>query len=623
MKSLLQIWENKDERWHYLIIAYATILATILAVTIRPGPYVNDEVGYLLMVDAVDHGSFRIENNITDHYSMEKIVHATRQCDKMLCGIPPPTYPIIVEPFYRLSGIKGLILMNTASFACAIILVYLISVELINDKKTAAYSAVFYSLFTYSMTFSIEIWPHMLSLTLIIASFYLALSHKAPFIAGFLSGLAIAVRYPNALLAGLFLIYSLVKNGKPYAIRFAAGVAVVVLAIAILNQSLLGQLTDTGYTVDGGGGILNPAQSEPYLMILIATATSTYLLGSRISGGKTAIKATIIATVLVSVIAYTQDSSFTSRLWDSIRIVFAEIVDMQSHPAGNISPLKKSILQASPILIMAIFAISQLNNEIRKIDLTMFFAPVAVMSAFYSYFHYMHGGVTPFMRYLLEAIPFLSIVAAYAIKEIGNVKINYLTVITFSVSLIMFLGLQLGSWGGDAFKGYVRYTPIAISSALLIAGFTRQHDKASVILSLAIIAAAAYGLSTNIYDTITSEVIRETYIQTASEMDYVKSNSVIMYYGLDYASMGLIRIDRYVTLIDVKMDNLTDAPNLLKQYYVDETPVYIYDTNNTQMRRFIDSNITMYNHSIIEHRSARVYKVEKNEPYSLSRKVGA
>jgi len=603
----------EGRHWDWLATAYAIGILVIMAYNIRPYTYINDEVTYTLMVDSLTHGTFKIENGLDEFNSKELILPSTARYGRNLYSIYPPVYSILMQPFYIPLKVWGLIAANTLSAAAVLILVYLTTDTLFRDKRFAFYTMVFYSLFTYSIKYSIEIWPHMLSLALVLGSYYLALRGRWFYACGLLAGLSVGVRYANILLAGVLLLYILSLYGWKKAIAFITGMSPTITALILLNYSFSGNLLKTGYNNDSES-IRFQIDLIPYLFVSSLVAFTVYAVARR-AHRKLALPAVALALALLLTTAYALDPQFLKKTTDSIRIVYAEVYDIQSHPLGDVTPIKKSLLQASPILVLSIFAGARMRGRIRDGNILLLAAPAVTLTLFYSCFYNVHGGQTPFMRYLLESVPYLAIMSAYTIKEWKCIKFDKNDLLTFGFMTILFISLSMASnIDRSLITAYDRNLPHLLTITLLAAGLLRTK-AGPVIVSTLVLAAMAFGLSVNINDSVYTKVSRESNTLMVNELENIRNDSVLVIAdNIDYITAGLIKVNKDVRIVDASADNASDAPAIIKYYYNRGTPVYILYSNKTdEYPMFINSISKAYDNTVIDGRYTKIYLLVRGE----------
>jgi len=595
--------------WDWRVLAYASLLLVLLGLCIRPGMYVSDEVMYLLMADSVSQGGFEIYNGMGEYGSPELVLPSGVVRGGRLYSIYPPVYALLAQPFYRLFGTWGLFIVNSIGFAGSVILVYLISYNLFADKRFSAYSAVFYSLFTNGLEYGMDMWPHMLSVFLVLLSYYLALTGRLA-ASGFISGLSVGVRYPNALLAAILVLYVLYRRGLSGAMVFSAAAFLPTSLNLLFLGGSSAEAAIVGYDSVPGTVEYNPVHFNPYLLLLSIVAVASYILASRLN--RRPVYTAALSVLLVSAVLFSVDGTFIKSLVSSLRVAYAEVFDMQSHPAPGVLAAKKGLLQASPIMVLCLLAPSLLKGRLRKGELLLLYAPAGAFILLYSCFYYMHGGLTPYMRYFLDTTPFISIFSAYSVYMLWSYKPS-LNLVMFSIVLTAFFSFFLleSHVNDKAAWVFARAVPaiILVGLALSAAAYLRRPTTIWS-LSAFIFLAAVYSLSANVSDTAKMAIARDDTAAVSSELKFIRDDSVLMVPGyLDVTTVGELKIGRRLRIADTSRDGLASAAGLLSHYKAAAIPVYLYDTGDPGFRQFIASNVTPYPHRLVVGNRTRVYVV--------------
>ncbi len=581
MRGVIQSFV-RNRRWDVFMALYLLALFSTLAYKTNAGLSVNDEIAYLLMVDRTSKGGFTIWNGLNETYSDELVLHGTVRQDSSLYGVPPPLYPILVQPAYSLAGLAGLILVNTLSYVAVVALVYLTADYVAGDKGFASFAAIVYSLTVYSIKYAVELWPHMLSVFMCASAFYLTLRGRSP-AAGLLAGLAVGVRYTNGALAAALLIYIIYRFGLKDAAYFALGFGAPVAAILYINNSIFGTVYSTGYSVSAG--LDGFSQVLIYPVVFAAAGVSAYVLSDRF-GRSSAVKAAASAVLLTALLSYVMDPGFAGEVWRSLQIAYAHLVDMQAHPSGSVQLDKKSILQASPVLALCLLAPALMRNRAGRLNTLLLASPLLCLTAVYSSFSVMHGGRVSFTRYLLEAMPFLGILAAYSLWHIWRSgEKNYVMlvqVLPFSYAfLILAMLRQPGVEGAASFA--VRYAPITLAALLLTTAIIRLKtgELQHVFLFIAV-ACLTYGATANALDLMKTSSSREINRDFVVELNFIPDDSaVVIGDDIQVVDVGVLKIDRRVRIVDASRDNFKDTPKLLEFYREMNIPVYLYMRNST------------------------------------------
>jgi hypothetical protein len=616
MGGRLGLLLKDDRRWDWFTIAYVLLLLAGLSYNIRPGIAITDEVGYVLMVDSISHGTFRIWNGLGEYDSEELVIHPLVRHDGGLYGMPAQLYSVLALPFYLAFNVWGLVFVNTLCYVGTVLLVYLISKSLFADNGFSFFAAVVYTLPTYSMRYSLEVWPHMMSVFLVAAAFYITVRGEYLFLAGLVAGLSVGVRYPNMLLVGVLALYALARNGRRGFFALCAGALLPGLVIMLINNTLYGSVVRTGYHLNVGSERLMPSSDpgdSPYLFMVFMAFGLPYVLAHIFGGGGRALSIGLCVALFASAALFAVDASFPDKMWSSTRVVYAQLFDIQMLHRGEDDLRKMSLFQASPILSLSLLAPLLLRGRIGGRETALLFAPALVLLLLASSFHRYHGAAIFFTRYLIESMPFLAIAAAYTVKKLlkrGGLDSTISKVGLFVVIFMSLKYLRLASHSMSSV--YLPTLPFLLTATLLSTGFICYlRGRLVKVVSLAIVLSLAYGVSVSLFDCILTKTMREGNIEIVGELDYVIDDSVLFLGdNLDVIDVGLLKVQRRVRIVDTSVDNQTDAGGILSFYNNRGIPAYIYDANETGYREFIESSLALYDHNVVEGEYGRVYVVE-------------
>ncbi len=566
--------ENPGKIFKYYIIA----LTLLLLLGVRGSPWVNDETTYILMVDTIAKtGLPYIENGLSQLDNPQLILHATdvvyHNGVKTLAGIPSPLYPFIALPTYITLGIPGLTLLNLISFVSSIGLVFLISDKLVGSKKFALFSAVFFSLATYSIKYSVEIWPHSLSVALTLLPTYLILSDKGgtrTFSAGFFSALAVGIRYPNILFTTILLAYLIFKKKRADTILFILGAAIPLLAIGGINQMLWGSPIRTGY-----GDALEHSTTDFRLTNLIFGVLA-FATVPKIGLRRSAMIFTTFFAVLLAI-------GWGDLIVEPAKIIISHIVDFSLNPRHYELLDKRAVLQVSPALALAVFGFHLMrNHKIEKPAIYLMIALPASEILFYGGAVSGDGGLS-MMRYLLESIPYISIAAAYTITKTFDFsslekdiftqeKINFF--VQGTLILVLFILLESANLtASQQLKEILYRLPILLAIATLWLTASTKNMKA---LKYLIVTLISCSIAVNLVNVIETVSVRDYQLLQTKELTTVFENrSALLYTGY---------LDQ-VPIIPIKT-----IKNIDIAYLGAGTP----DSNAILLGGYISRNITTY-----------------------------
>jgi hypothetical protein len=190
----------------------------ILWCTIIPGIFTIDETNHLSFLFSVRKGSFLAPG--TEGIRSRELwafdpTPRSRDPQKPIVSRVPPFHAFLAWPFSWM-GWKGLVGLNLLAFFLAAAIVFVYARRYATQPHTAWLAVAFFLFGAYNLEYAQGMWPHLLSVALSLAAYWLAslarTENRLLFagFAGFFIGIAAGVRYPNALLllaigGGLFL----------------------------------------------------------------------------------------------------------------------------------------------------------------------------------------------------------------------------------------------------------------------------------------------------------------------------------------------------------------------------------------------------------------------------------
>ncbi len=426
-----------------LLIILAALHIGVTWFAVYPGYLLVDEAFYHWMVrDFSATGGLEIWNGYKELPSPELghrhlPVHGGR-----LVAQWPYLFPVLALPFYRIWGYYGLFLANSLSFLLMVVLCYASARQIFRDKDLAANSCFIFVLATFAWEYSQAAWPQTTSGLFIMAAFYFSVrsfhgtasrdilisAAASGFIAGFAPGVRMDafLAYPAFLFPFLF--------ARPWRPREAlVWTAAALPGLAVLsatNYAKFGDFSPFSYGHGAGTGV-------PYYLItagvlfLFAAWLWTRPVCRDFLNSRRWIAALAALGIVVAVVVTPQGRQLAGRVAVNayVSVVDVRALDSKvqlasmSRSAGGaviyVDSLKKSLIQSLPYLpLLLIPAVALLRRKEDFAGLcTLFAAPVAV-AAHQSYNPHEFGGLCLNFRYFIPALPFLSILCAYALREI-------------------------------------------------------------------------------------------------------------------------------------------------------------------------------------------------------------
>ncbi|MFH1055438.1 MAG: hypothetical protein V1744_05020 [Candidatus Altiarchaeota archaeon] len=549
-------------------IHYLALLLLLLLLCVRGAPRVNDESAYLLMADSLyTSGSTLIWNGLDEVNSPELRLHATRIVESeggyALASIPSPVYSYIAYPLYALMGAKGLVVLNLLSFILSAYLVYLICERLFKDTGISLTTSLIFSLATYSIKYALDIWPHSLSVFLTLLPLTLILKSRSfwsLFLAGFSSGLAVGVRYPNILILSLLAAYLFFSSGKKNALSFIAG-SLPPLAFMLSLNRIYGSLLITGYG-DTTGSLYKLIFPFLILTALILLYKPLKKLLPR--------HVAILALALVLLLS-----------WHYVRMFLSLVVDFSLNPRYHELTDKRALLQASPVLVLSVMGAMLVRKKINVPEHTLLLALSLTGPLFYSLLGL--DGSTNLMRYFLESIPYLAIFAGYAVYEIRNTLkgMDYSVLAYVAFIILVVESTNLTAPAGLRYMTYKIPILLAFSTLLLFL----KDKRHGLLLGYLIASLLIYSLILNLTFILDDLFHREYSMrQTDEYRALLPGNSALLYSGyLDQLPATPLKTEKTLRLAYLQEGDRQTNQALVDYYLIKNIPVYVLSGGNKSM----------------------------------------
>ncbi len=347
----------------------------------------------------------------------------------------PSGYAIIAAPFFALFGLKGLVLLNAVSAFISLWLTYRIARALDLDEKGATAAAAILALGTYWSTYAFALWPHMLSLAIVLGVVERALASRsgeasAIAVAGLLAGLGQTVRIDMIVLAPAVIIWLRAfceGDTRKRALIFAVSMAPGLALAAALNAVKLGQFNPFAYenaVVSNDESAFLPLA----LMAALCLAAAFFIdirkfaiscLRSRVLAGA------MIALTVGSLIAVTALTDLWRGYWYSM--IDAQAYAHLERQAGIVRDQwgwlsfygfsKKALAQSIPFLPLVALPLFRLaKGRLRRGEglLLIYSGAFATLYAF----NQTDSGLGLNARFLMPLLPAASIVAVLEIRRL-------------------------------------------------------------------------------------------------------------------------------------------------------------------------------------------------------------
>jgi 4-amino-4-deoxy-L-arabinose transferase-like glycosyltransferase len=424
------------------VLLYASLFAHMTQGA--PGPFAIDESVYIAMADAMaTRGDLAIQSDGGVEGAPSMIYALSGYgADGRVYPQYPAGYAYIAAPFYAVGGVAGLFFLNAIAGLAALYLTYHIARRLYRDEEIALWSAGLLAAATYFSTYAFAVWPHMLTLAILLGAAAIAIdgadrtriSHLRLATSGALIGAAALVRvdsviYFAAIFAWLRLFAA--PQNRLSVVSFFAGAAPVLALAAWFNIVKYGIASPVSY---GEPSDYETARGYAPLAIAALTGAGALMifdmrkLASRARGAiatRNGMLAVYAAAMAALIICWRPLSTLAHHFWTLLFDLQAYNGDyfhdvLTRDGKGFLTTFgmpKKALFQSMPFFLIVILAIAEFfrGKNVRAAGFCLLFAAAPIV--FFGVKQW-HGGYALNMRFFFPAIPFLTILSAAAITHL-------------------------------------------------------------------------------------------------------------------------------------------------------------------------------------------------------------
>ena len=432
-----------------IFLVFFCFLTIVVASLIDPhGILVNDEGTYQMMArDFAESGSLVIWNGYEEFPSLElTLQHTVVQGDRLA-----PHYPylsaVLNAPLYRLFGYQGLLILNAIAFVAAVGLSFRLARKLFGDSALALNACLILVFATFSWEYTQGAWPHTVSMLFVIASAYLAATAfvtpkagKAAVLAlgaGVVVGFGAGVRLDTIFLFPVLVIpFIFVRPWRPWcALAVCLGTVPGLAVLTATTYAKFGKISPFVYVPSVSGGAADPRSYLPVVFLGLAVLAGAWMISRARGQVLTRTNRWVVAVGLVGLagIVFLMPAyrDFISGMANGTYQLLVDLRILDIRVSGNgltrgpggglvyIGSVKKALIQSSPYLVvLAIPAVMLLRGAKHNgLALGMLLLAPAAFVAPYALFAW-HGGASLNLRYFIPILPFTSILAAFAWREV-------------------------------------------------------------------------------------------------------------------------------------------------------------------------------------------------------------
>ncbi|MBI4962245.1 MAG: hypothetical protein HY913_03125 [Desulfomonile tiedjei] len=584
-----------------LLIALAVVHVLITLYFTVPGYLSIDEaVNHFMAKNFSQTWGLEIWNGYGEFPSPELSSRFLTPRDGRLVSQYPYLFPVLAFPLYRMLGFFGLFVLNSICFVGVVALCFAIGKKLFHDVDLALNSCLILVLATFSWEYSQAGWPHATAMLFVIAAFYLAVSaylsegtRKAIYLAGaagIVAGFAPGVRMDAFLVFPALILPFLFARPTRFAEAFAVAVGAVpgLSVLAVTNLKKFGQLTPLSY---GDGSQIPVYTTLAFLAVVTAAWVVTrgpFVNRVRVHRNKILV-AGVVAACLLAVLPET--GPHVNQMLNNL---YTSLIDIRAldpnyampaagrTPGGGVIYLgahKKALLQSLPflaILMIPVVRILRGDKDFMPLSLLLL-VPISV-TAFYCYNPHEYGGLCLNYRYFTTLLPFVAILSAYAIRELGvqwgcPFRWSTFLLVSFATLATYFLLTEELTTDLQTLEFTLLLLPLLMAGCLLVllaAGFLLKSEGANVLRSAGwVVLTAAMSWSAAVaflYDYPRHRGQRAiNYSIGGQALQVVPADSILFTAPFIDPFMRLIEQDR-VRIALPSQDNFADFPKIVEFY---------------------------------------------------------
>ena len=599
----------RTKRWVLLALSGLILLHACLWAS--TGLFSIDEAIYFLMAEhMVRQGSLTIWNGYEEIASPLLRMRFLPPGPNGLAPQYPSGYAFLAAPFFYLWEVRGLVLINALSAVATLYLTYALARTLYDDRALALNAALVLGLCTFFFEYSQNVWPHSLAMALVAAGALCAAraaaldrSGRQPArlalaaLAGLIVALGATVRIDVILAAPPLFVWLLGRQADDRlpSLAFVAGLVPGLLAAVALNDYKFGVPSPLTYGQTAAN--LSLATYTPLIALFAAVVVAVWGLTLRrvrpILLGRWG--AVGVALALITALAVPPLRALVLATVDGFYVL---VINMQAYGAADADPgivddggilvfygaLKKALLQSLPFLAVLILPVVHMvrgrHAPAHALCLLVIAATIVPFAM-----RQWHGGLSLNMRYFASALPFLAILAAYALAQLwrlgGRVSAptaRKAVIVGLIMGMVSFLAMGFGMAVGGIFQHYL---PLAVAAvlaagtiAILVRGTAVSPWLARGTTVVMLYALAYSGGVGAFYDTRVSQGSREARsVEGAAMAAVIRPDSLIIAGGPEHFA----RLNKQRVRLAIVHDHLPPDFGALTRFHIDhERPVYVF-----------------------------------------------
>ena len=448
--------------------------------------------------------------------------------------------------------------LNTLSYLLTAFLVFALVRRYAVERQTPWIAAAITLFGGYAIEYSQGIWPHMLSVFLVMSAVYVASrvwgggSPRIAIVCGLLMGAATGIREQNIILAGLLGIAILLLAERKLLSSFwyACGAALSLAIIATFH-------------------FFRQGVWHPFPKVVAFSG----MLSQNVSSSSTPSPFRVFWARVIDFSAYPAISdSFQSLFYKTDPVSGFVLV-------GGI--VKKALIQSSPWVALALVILilvwlkrypdsKDVKKNLRALSLLVL--PLLVILTLVG------GGRTDGLsynqRYFLELIPLMAITLALALD--GLALSMFLLTIGFIGSGVLFaLSLMLPT--RTLYEVALLRIPLLLAMLLLVVWFVRSKRGMHLILPILIGLCVGWGLFVHVFDDLAASRVRrgKNAAQLAVLESVIPDHSALFAYWGSRDIAGPLQLTRDVVILDAGADEGADAARVTHELQLQNRRVFV------------------------------------------------
>lgn len=537
---------GSDRKEKIVLFFLLGLVGIVLFVTAIRGPFIIDEINYLVTVVGLRHGTLFVPGTegltpsrelvAFDPDAQKRIVTATP-----VFSVVPPLYAPIALPFLLL-GWHGLVLLNILSYLIAAFVAFTFLRSYATDLQTRWIGIALALLGGFGIEYAQGVWPHMLSVALVVSAVYAASrvwrneSVGMALVSGLIIGTASGIRGQDIMFAGGIGLTMLLFSRRRIlsSSLFAAGAALPLSIIASMYY-----LTQ---------GLWHPF---PKVIAYSSQVSQGTVHGSIFNPVK---------AFWIRIVDYSAQPEFTDPI---LSVLYKK--DPLSGAMLITGIVKKSLLQSSPWIAVALVVLafvwisgSSFKDEARKTlrALSLITFPMILVIVMTGVGR--SDGLAYNQRYFLEIVPLLAIGLLIALDEMKS-RVPLVLSGLLGAGFIYAIVLALPS--RTLYQMALVNVPLALALFFLVGWMFRGSVRVRFLMPVALGLCLGWSAFVHVLDDLpASRARRSRNAALVSELESALPNhSAIFTYGGWRDAAGAVMLTRDVVVLDVGADDGNDC----------------------------------------------------------------